>query len=59
MGSALLNAVHSVFPNNGKVLLFTTQPPNQGYAPYKPRDISKIINTDKEKTLFNNPNILY
>lgn len=52
MGSALLNSVHSVFPNNGRVIMFTTQTPSNGFGKFKPREINKINNTDKEKTLF-------
>ncbi len=49
MGSALLNSIHSVYPNNGRVLMFSTQIANIGYGKYKPRDVQKIINTDNEK----------
>jgi hypothetical protein len=52
MGSALLNSVHSVFPNNGRVIMFTTQNPSNGFGKFKPREVNKIVNTDKEKTLF-------
>lgn len=52
MGSALLNSVYSIYPNNGRVIMFTTQTATNGYGKFKPREVNKIMNTDKEKTLF-------
>jgi len=57
MGSALLNSVHSVFENCGRVLLFTSQTTNTGYKKVMSREVNKIINTDKEKTLYNKTNL--
>lgn len=57
MGSALLNSVHAITPHNGRVLLFSSQTPNQGYAKYKPRECFKAMGTDKEKTLYSSNHV--
>ena len=52
IGGALHYATSLLLKDGGRVVAFTSQMPTVGYGRLKRRDDYKLINTDKEKTLY-------
>lgn len=59
LGSLLLSAGNCFAPKLGRIIVFASQMPTNGYAKLKRRDDYKLMGTEKEKILYVPANDLY